>query len=92
MSGAAGRFCVLRNAQERDGAFGASGGGTLSRDRNNLLSRAALFRLEADTLRLRAGATDETVIRDQYFKLADRWATLAAGLELQVLALVTEPE
>jgi hypothetical protein len=92
MSGTAVRFSVLRNAEERGGALAASGGETLSKDRNNLLSRAALFRLEADALRLRTSATDETVIRNQYFKLADRWSALAVGLELQVLALVTEPE
>jgi hypothetical protein len=63
----------------------------LSKDDADLLSRAAHFRLEADTLRQRAHATDELVVRDQYFKLADRWSTLAAGMEAQLLTRILDP-
>ena len=49
----------------------------------DLLARAALFRLEAETLRERASAIGEPVIRNQYFQLADRWLMLAAGLEAE---------
>ncbi len=55
------------------------------------MSRAALFRLEADALRARAHALDDTLIRGQYFKLADHWSMLAAGLELQVFTLISKP-
>lgn len=54
-----------------------------------LLARAALFRLEAETLRERASATGEPVIRNQYFQLADRWLMLAAGLEAETFAGLT---
>ena len=92
MDNTAARLSILRNAKEERAAPVTSCDGVLSRDRDNLLSRAALFRLEADALRLRARAMDETIICDQYFKLADRWSMLAAGLELQVLVQVTAPE
>jgi len=58
-----------------------SGDGGLPDRNGDLLARAAFFRLEAEALRQRARASDEMVVRDQYFKLADRWSVLAAGLE-----------
>lgn len=85
------RISVVRNGEEWGGASVTSGGGILSNDNSDLASRAALFRLEADALRQRAGATNETVVRAQYFKLADHWTMLAAGLELQLLAQLTGP-
>lgn len=67
-----------------------SGDGILSKDCSDLLSRAAFFRLEASILRERAHSTDESIVRDQYFKLADRWFTLAAALEAQLLTQLIE--
>jgi len=55
--------------------------GAPSVDCSDLLGRAALLRLEAGVLRERANSTNEIVVRDQYLKLADRWAMLAAALE-----------
>lgn len=85
------RISVVRNGEEWGGASMTAGDGILSNDSSDLASRAALFRLEADVLRQRARATDETVIRARYSKLADHWTMLAAGLELQLLAQLTEP-
>jgi hypothetical protein len=85
------RLSALRNSEERDGASVTSGDGVSSNGIGDPISRAALFRLEADALRQRACATDETVIRDQYFKLADHWSMLAVGLEVQFLTELTEP-
>jgi hypothetical protein len=50
-----------------------------------LVGRAATFRIEAEALRARAHATDEPVIRDHYLALAQRWSTLATGLEAETL-------
>ncbi len=55
--------------------------GAISKDARDLVGRAARFRLEADALRERAGATDETLIRDQYLALAERWSAFASFLE-----------
>jgi len=92
MSSTEKRLSVLRNAEDRGGGLGPAGSGALSEGGSELLSRAALFRLEADALRVRAGNIGEAIIRDQYFLLADRWSSLAAGLEMQFLYLVTGPE
>jgi hypothetical protein len=91
MSNMAIRLSALRNSGERDGASVTSGDGVSSNGIGDPISRAALFRLEADALRQRACTTDETVIRDQYFKLAVHWSMLAAGLEAQFLTELTEP-
>lgn len=50
-------------------------------DPSAVLGRAATFRGEAEALRQRACASGESVIRDQYLMLADRWSMLAASLE-----------
>jgi hypothetical protein len=47
----------------------------------DLVSRAAGFRMEASVLRARAEASEEPVIRDQYLVLADRWSNVATSLE-----------
>lgn len=84
MSGVVIRRSIPRQAAEGEASV-TPGGEIFSKDHSDLLSRAAFFRLEADALRQRAQVTDEMVVRDQYFKLADRWTTLAAGLEADLL-------
>lgn len=84
MSGVVIRRSIPRQAAEGEASV-TPGGEIFSQDHSDLLSRAAFFRLEADALRQRAQVTDEMVVRDQYFKLADRWTTLAAGLEADLL-------
>jgi hypothetical protein len=57
----------------------------LPQDQKDLIGRAASFRIEAQWLRARADAVDESLIRAQYLSLADRWATLAASLEAETM-------
>ena len=52
----------------------------------DLISRAASLRLEAEFLRSRAAAADEEVVREAYRRLAERWLVLAASLDLQVIS------
>lgn len=63
----------------------ANAGNTLSKAHADAMSRAAAFRIEADILRERANATDESVICEQYLALANRWAMLAANLEAETM-------
>jgi hypothetical protein len=63
----------------------------LSQDQEDLIGRAASFRIEAQWLRTRAAGADESVIREQYLALADRWAMLAASLEAEMMFRLDPP-
>lgn len=52
----------------------------------DLISRAALYRIEAEALRERACAVHDTLIRDQYLDIAARWSLVAAHLEIEAVA------
>jgi hypothetical protein len=54
-------------------------------DVRTIVARATSFRIEADALRARAYAADEEVIRKEYLSLAERWSSVAAGLETEAL-------
>jgi hypothetical protein len=87
MSSAALQHSVSRKVDNRGRAPVSSGSEILSEKcSQDLLARAALFRVEADSIRERASAIGEPVIRNQYFQLADRWLMLAAGLEAELFA------
>ncbi|MBV9992719.1 MAG: hypothetical protein JOZ72_15675 [Alphaproteobacteria bacterium] len=51
----------------------------------DLVSRAAGFRIEADVLRGRAREAGDTMIRSEYLSLADRWSLCAAHLEAEAI-------
>jgi len=62
-----------------------SAGTDYSKVQTDAIGRAAAFRLEAEALRERARRTDETVVRDQYLALADRWSVFASSLEAELM-------
>lgn len=55
-----------------------------------LVSRAANFRIEADALRARALSAVDDLIRDEYLFLADRWSLCAAHLEAEAVVRFLE--
>jgi hypothetical protein len=85
MSSAALRSSARRNVAARGELAVRSGGENLSQDARARVGRAATFRIEAEALRDRAHASGEDVIKNQYLALADRWSTLAAHLEAELL-------
>lgn len=56
----------------------------------DLASRAASFRIEADVLRGRAREAGDTTIRSEYLLLADRWSLCAAHLEAEAIVKLLE--
>ena len=52
---------------------------------DDLVSRAANFRIEADILRDRAQEAGDNTIRKEYLSLADRWSLCAAHLEAEAI-------
>ena len=62
-----------------------SAGTDYSKVQTDAIGRAAAFRLEAEALRERARRTNETVVRDQYLALADRWSVFASSLEAELM-------
>jgi len=55
-----------------------------------LVSRAANFRIEAVALRERARATADDLIRDEYLGLANHWSLCAAHLEAEAIVKLLE--
>jgi len=56
-----------------------------ARKDEELIGRAATYRIEADALRERAMAVRDALIRDQYLGMAERWSTIAAHLEVEAM-------
>ena len=64
---------LIRRTDLAGSGTGVSAGKELTNAHADAIGRAAGFRLEAETLRERARATDEAVVREHYLALADRW-------------------
>ena len=76
---------LVRRTDLAGSGTGASAGKELTAAHADAIGRAAGFRLEAETLRERARATDEAVVREQYLALADRWMMFASSLEAELM-------
>ena len=84
MSSRAASLLVRRTDPVGSGTV-VSAGKELTKAHADTLSRAAVFRIEADVLRERARVTDEAAIREQYLALADRWTMFASSLEAELM-------
>jgi hypothetical protein len=78
---------LVRQDNQTESSTVVGSGNTLSKSHADAISRAAAFRIEANLLRERAGTAGETIIREQYLALADRWAMFAANLEAELMHL-----
>lgn len=76
---------LIRRTDLAGSGTGVSAGKELTNAHADAIGRAAGFRLEAETLRERARATDEAVVREHYLALADRWTMFASSLEAELM-------
>lgn len=76
---------MVRRTDPAGSGTAVSGGNELTNAHADAIGRAAGFRIEAETLRERARATDEAVVREQYLALADRWSMFASSLEAELM-------